>query len=97
MAGVRGRGSLGSAQGLTQGLFATLVAETAAAELRGTAFGVFHLVGGLALLVASVLAGALWSAYGAPATFLAGAAFATLAAVGLSFAVRMPRPDAGAG
>ena len=49
----------------TQGLFAKLVADTAPAELRGTAFGVFNLVSGGALLLASVIAGALWSAWGA--------------------------------
>jgi MFS family permease len=69
--------------GLTQGLFAKLVADSAYAELRGTAFGIFNVVGGCALLLASVLAGALWSTYGASATFLAGAAFATLAVLGL--------------
>ena len=69
--------------GLTQGLFAKLVADNAAAELRGTAFGIFNLVSGGALLLASVVAGALWTAFGAPATFLAGAAFAMLALLGL--------------
>ena len=69
--------------GLTQGLFAKLVADTAPAELRGTAFGIFNVAGGCALLLASVIAGALWSAFGAPATFLAGAAFAILALLGL--------------
>ncbi len=68
---------------LTQGLLSKLVADTAPAELRGTAFGVFNLVSGGALLLASVIAGALWSAVGASATFLAGAAFAALTAVGL--------------
>jgi len=67
----------------TQGLLAKLVADTAPADLRGTAFGVFNLVSGGALLLASVIAGALWSAYGASATFVAGAAFATTAALGL--------------
>ncbi len=73
----------GMHMGLTQGLFAKLVADTAPAELRGTAFGIFNLVGGGALLIASVVAGAVWSAFGAPATFLTGAAFATLAVLGL--------------
>ena len=68
---------------LTQGLFSKLVADTAPAELRGTAFGIFNLVSGVALLLASVIAGALWSAFGASATFLAGATFAVLAAMGL--------------
>jgi MFS family permease len=69
--------------GLTQGLLSTLVADAAPAELRGTAFGVFHLVSGAALLAASVLAGWLWSAYGAASTFYAGAAFTALALGGL--------------
>jgi len=69
--------------GLTQGLFAKLVADNAPLELRGTAFGIFNLVSGSALLLASVIAGALWAAFGAPATFLAGAAFAVLAVLGL--------------
>jgi MFS family permease len=69
--------------GLTQGLFAQLVADTAPAELRGTAFGIFNVAGGCALLLASVIAGALWSTFGAPATFLTGAAFAMLALLGL--------------
>jgi len=68
---------------LTQGLLSKLVADTAPAALRGTAFGVFNLVSGGALLLASVIAGALWSAVGASATFLAGAAFAAVTAVGL--------------
>jgi MFS family permease len=67
----------------TQGLLSKLVADTAPAALRGTAFGIFNLVSGGALLLASVIAGALWSAFGAPVTFLAGAGFATVAAIGL--------------
>ena len=70
--------------GLTQGLLSKLVADNAPPELLGTAFGVFNLVSGGALLLASVIAGALWSAFGAPATFAAGAAFAALAALGLA-------------
>ena len=68
---------------LTQGLFSKLVADTAPAELRGTAFGIFNLVSGGALLLASVIAGLLWSVFGASATFIAGASFAALAAMGL--------------
>jgi len=70
--------------GLTQGLLSKLVADSAPADLLGTAFGVFNLVSGGALLLASVIAGALWSAFGAPATFMAGAAFAALAAAGIA-------------
>lgn len=68
---------------LTQGLLSALVAESAPADLRGTAFGVFNLFSGGALLLASVIAGALWTAIGPPATFAAGAIFALLAALGL--------------
>ncbi|MBF8291323.1 MAG: major facilitator superfamily 1 [Steroidobacteraceae bacterium] len=68
---------------LTQGLLSALVAETAPSELRGTAFGIFNLFSGAALLLASIIAGALWTAYGASATFLAGAVFAAVATIGL--------------
>ena len=74
--------------GLTQGLLSKLVADAAPAELRGTAFGMFHLVSGAALLAASVLAGWLWSAFGASSTFYAGAAFTALALAGLLLATR---------
>ncbi len=73
----------GAHMAFTQGLLSKLVADTAPVHLRGTAFGVFNLVSGVALLLASVIAGALWSAFGASATFLAGAAFATATALGL--------------
>jgi MFS family permease len=69
----------------TQGLLSKLVADTVPARLRGTGFGIFNLVGGLALLLASVIAGGLWHSFGASATFLAGAAFACVASVGLYF------------
>lgn len=68
---------------LTQGLLSKLVADTSPADLRGTAFGVFNLVGGGALFLASFFAGWLWTAFGAPAAFIAGACFAALAAAGL--------------
>ena len=68
--------------GLTQGILATLVADTAPADLRGTSFGVFNLVSGLALLLSSLIAGLLWDAGGALMTFLAGAGFAGLALLG---------------
>jgi MFS family permease len=72
--------------GLTQGLFSKLVADSAPKDLLGTAFGIFGLATGCALLVASVVAGALWSTIGAPATFIAGAGFAALAMLGLIYA-----------
>ena len=73
--------------GFTQGLLATLIADVAPAELRGTAFGVFNLMTGFALLVASLVAGALWDTTGPQGTFLAGAAFAVLTLAGL-FVIR---------
>lgn len=69
--------------GFTQGLLATLVADAAPAELRGTAFGMFNLVTGIALLAASIIAGALWDTTGPQGTFLAGAGFTVLAFLGL--------------
>lgn len=71
---------------LTQGLFASLVADTAPENLRGTAFGIFNFAGGIAMLVASILAGGLWDAYGPAATFLAGAGFTSAALIGLVLA-----------
>jgi len=79
---------------LTQGLLAKLVADTAPARLRGTAFGIFNLVSGGALLAASTIAGMLWSALGAPATFMAGAVFAGAAAGLLGYRTQ---PSAGTG
>jgi MFS family permease len=70
--------------GLTQGVLAALVAETVPADRRGTGFGLFNLAGGLALLLASALAGGLWSWAGSGATFLAGAG---LTVIGLAGAV----------
>jgi MFS family permease len=64
---------------MTQGLLSAMVAQAAPADLRGTAFGFFNLVSGLALLVASGLAGLMWDQWGAPATFLVGAAFSAAA------------------
>ena len=65
--------------GITQGLLATLVAQAAPAQLRGTAFGFFNLGSGLAMLISSVIAGVLWDQFGASVTFYAGAIFAGIA------------------
>ena len=73
----------GLPMGSSQGVLATLVADTTPAELKGTAFGLFNLVSGLALLLASGLAGVLWQHYGAAACFLAGALFAVAALLAL--------------
>ena len=69
--------------GLTQGLLSALVADTAPAELRGSAFGVLNLAIGIATLLASIIAGALWDAVGPQGTFAAGVGFTLLALAGL--------------
>ena len=78
-----GAGLWGLHMAFTQGLLSKLVADNAPTALRGTAFGIFNLSSGLALLLASVIAGALWTEVGPAATFIAGAAFAALGAIGL--------------
>jgi MFS family permease len=77
--------------GLTQGLLATMVTDTAPAALRGTAFGVFNLVSGVAMLAASVLAGLLWDRFGPTGTFAAGAIFSLISLVGFGFVGRQRR------
>jgi MFS family permease len=69
---------------ITQGLLATMVAEAAPADLRGTAFGFFNLMSGLAMLLASGVAGFLWDQWGAPVTFMAGGVLAVIALGGLA-------------
>lgn len=73
---------------ITQGLFAKLIAKQAPAALRGSAFGLFNLVTGVALLFASVVAGLLWDYVGPTATFLVGAGFATVAGLMLMGVLR---------
>lgn len=70
---------------MTQGLLATMVADAAPADLRGTAFGFFNLMSGLAMLLASTVAGVLWDQLGAPVTFAAGAVFSLAALALLGF------------
>lgn len=69
--------------GITQGLLATMVADTAPADLRGTAYGLFNLVSGIAMLIASVVAGFLWDTQGASVTFYTGAGFCVIALIAL--------------
>ncbi|HOT30342.1 MAG TPA: MFS transporter [Candidatus Ozemobacteraceae bacterium] len=76
----------------TQGLLAKLVADTTPPELVGTGFGIFNLVSGLALVLASAIAGSLWSSLGPSAAFLAGAAFTIVAAAGLALVPSRVRP-----
>jgi MFS family permease len=81
--------------GLTQGVLSALVAQAAPSRLRGTAFGVFGLITGLAALVASVLAGVLWETIGPATTFFAGAGFAGLSLIAfLAIPRKMGAPDA---
>jgi MFS family permease len=75
--------------GMTQGLLASMVAATAPVDLRGTAYGFFNLMSGLAVLVASVVAGALWDRFGAPVTFCSGAGFCALAWLASVWAPRL--------
>jgi MFS family permease len=70
--------------GATQGLLAAMVVDTAPSHLRGTAFGLYSLITGGALLAASVLAGWLWTEFGPAATLMAGAVFAALAVLGIA-------------
>ena len=69
--------------GMTQGLLAAMVADTAPEDLRGTAFGFFNLMSGIAMLVSSVVAGLLWDRFGSSFTFMAGAAFAAITLLGI--------------
>ena len=71
--------------GMTQGLLATMVADTAPADLRGTAYGFFNLMSGIAMLFASGIAGLLWDQFGASLTFYAGAVFCVIALIGLGW------------
>ncbi|TBR76343.1 MAG: MFS transporter [Burkholderiaceae bacterium] len=71
--------------GMTQGLLAAMVADASPAELRGTAFGVFNLASGVAMLVASTVAGVLWQGWGAASTFYAGALFCLVSLAALAY------------
>ena len=86
-----GVGLWGLHMGMTQGLLATMVADTAPADMRGTAFGLFNLISGLAVLAASVMAGALWDSFGAALTFYAGAGFSVVAVAVLGLRGSRPR------
>jgi MFS family permease len=71
--------------GMTQGLLATMVADTAPADLRGTAYGFFNLMSGIAMLIASVVAGLIWDQLGANYTFYAGAIFCMIVLIVIAF------------
>lgn len=78
-----GAGLWGLHMGLTQGLLAAMVSDTAREERRGTAFGLFSMISGLAMLIASLFAGLLWDHFGPQAPFLAGSIFAAGSLAGL--------------
>jgi predicted MFS family arabinose efflux permease len=86
---VAGAALWGLHMALTQGVLTKLVADTAPADLRGSAFGLFNLVNGVATLGASVIAGTLWTLYGPQATFLASAALALTAIAGFGLRGRV--------
>lgn len=87
-----GVGLWGLHMGMTQGLLAALVADTVPAALRGTAFGLFNLASGIALLLANLIAGSLWYLVGPHGTFLAGAAFTVIGLAGtIALINRRPR------
>ncbi len=77
--------------GITQGLLATMVADTAPADLRGTAYRFFNLIGGIAMLLASSIAGLLWDRFGASVTFYAGMVFCLVTIIGLVWRPKQPR------
>ncbi|MDO5643210.1 MAG: MFS transporter [Paracoccus sp. (in: a-proteobacteria)] len=81
--------------GMTQGLLAAMVADTVPPDLRGTGFGLFNLISGLALLAASLLAGLIWDRFGPDAMLLSSAGLAFLALTGWS--LRGARKAGGAG
>jgi MFS family permease len=86
-AALAGAGLWGLHMGLSQGLLAAMVADAAPERLRGTAFGLFHLVTGAALFLASLIAGVLWESLGSGSTFLWGAGLSALALAALLFLV----------
>lgn len=88
-----GAGLWGLHMGMTQGVLAAMVAESAPAELKGSAFGVFNLATGITMLLSSVIAGALWTNKGSAATFEAGAGFALLALAMIAVASKRRIPD----
>ena len=93
--GWAGIGLWGLHMAMTQGLLAAMIADAAPGDLRGTAYGIFNLAGGLTMLVASVVAGVLWDTVGARATFLAGGAFGVLSLVLLLARARRLRDGPG--
>ena len=84
----------GLQMGVTQGLLSAAVADAAPERLRGTAFGLFDLVVGLATFTASAGAGLIWTFTAAAGSFLAGAVLAAvaMAALAMRFVAKPDRP-----
>jgi MFS family permease len=78
---------------LTQGLFAAMVADTCAEDLRGSAFGLYSFATGIAILLASVMAGVLWDYFGSQVTFLCGAGFGLFALFGGALVLKQVPPQ----
>ena len=66
----------GLQMGLTQSVLSASVADAAPVHLRGTAFGIYDVVVGIATFCASAAAGALWTLGGPPMSFGVAAGFA---------------------
>lgn len=64
--------------GMTQGVLATLVVDSAPEPLRGTAFGAFSLLSGFALVASGALGGMVWDAWGPSTLFWLATGAATL-------------------
>ena len=65
--------------GLTEGAEKALIADLAPEHLRGSAFGLYHLMIGIGALPASLLFGWVWQSFGDAAAFGMGASFALAA------------------
>ena len=81
-------GCYGIYNALTQGVQRAFASDLVCAERRGTGLGAYHMLTGVALLPASVIAGYLWDSIGPSAPFYYGAATALLAAVLLAGLLR---------
>jgi len=69
--------------GIVEGVARAFVADLVVEEKRGTAYGLYHGVVGLALLPASLIAGWLWQSINPAAPFFFGAGLAFLAMLGI--------------
>ncbi|MDP1808285.1 MAG: MFS transporter [Actinomycetota bacterium] len=87
----------GTFPALTDGVQRAFAADMSPAHLRASGLGLYHFLNGLSLLPASIIGGWLWDAVGPKATFLYGAATATLAVLIFVFVwpriSRSPLPD----